>query len=50
MSRSDHSTKERIERLRRRLQRIAEDDAKEHVTDPMVAIIKGMLDLLEDKL
>jgi hypothetical protein len=41
---------DRIARLRRRLQRIAEDDAKEHVTDPMVAIVKGILDLLEDEL
>jgi hypothetical protein len=42
--------KGRIDRLRRRLQNIAEDDAKEHVTDPMVAIVKGILDLLEDEL
>jgi hypothetical protein len=42
--------RDRIGRLKRRLQRIAEDDAKERVADPMVAIVKGILDLLEDEL
>lgn len=41
---------ERIARLKRRLAAVAEDDAKERVSDPMVAILKGILDLLEDEL
>lgn len=41
---------ERIKRLRTRLRAVAEDDAKQHVTDPLVTILKGVLDLLEDEL
>lgn len=41
---------ERIARLERRLASIAEADAKERITDPMVSVVKGILDLLKDEL
>lgn len=40
----------RIERLKRRVAALAEDDAKNRVSDPVVAILKGILDLLGDEL
>lgn len=49
--RSDHSDRsrvKRIERLKLRLAAVAEDDAKTGVNDPMVPIMKGVLDLLAD--
>lgn len=49
--RSDHSDRsrvKRIERLKLRLAAVAEDDAKAGVNDPMVPIMKGVLDLLAD--
>lgn len=39
---------DRIARLERRLASIAEADAKERITDPMVSVVKGILDLLKD--
>lgn len=52
MSRSDHSDRsraKRIERLKLRLSAIAENDAKASFNDPMVPILKGILDLLADE-
>lgn len=41
--------RDRIARLKRRLASVAEDDAKQNVTDPVVSILKGVLDLMADE-
>jgi len=44
------SRRDRIARIRTRLAALAEDDAKNRVNDPIIPILKAMLDLLEDEL
>jgi hypothetical protein len=43
------SRRDRIARLERRLAAIAEDDAKNRVNDPVVSVLKGILDLMKDE-
>lgn len=52
-ARSDHNDRSkaaRIERIRRRLEFTREDNVDLQVLGPIISVIKGILDLLDDEL